>query len=156
MVLSTGSPIDALLASAAIPGVFPAVQIAGRRLVDGGIAADLPVLQAEELGATTSYVLPRAVTVGLGTHPHGVVRALVRTTNQLLARSSDRDVAAARHDVRVMPAPVSATTPFDFRDSRRLIHDGYAPARSWLDGETSSRASATSIPLHRVGQRPAA
>jgi len=155
LLLRSGSAIDALLASAAIPGIFPAVRSAGRRLVDGGIAADLPILQAEEMGATISYVLPRAVADGAGRHHHGVVRALLRTTNQLLTRSSERDVAAARHDVRVLPAPVSAaTTPFDFRDSQHMIQDGYVAARTWLTSETCRPKIAGSLPL-LLDQRPA-
>lgn len=44
---------DWLLASAAIPGVFPAVTIDGATYVDGGVVNDLPVDVARDLGATT-------------------------------------------------------------------------------------------------------
>ncbi|HMA76503.1 MAG TPA: patatin-like phospholipase family protein [Candidatus Krumholzibacteriaceae bacterium] len=42
---------DALRASTAIPGIFPAVEMDGRLLVDGGVTANDPVLAARELGA---------------------------------------------------------------------------------------------------------
>jgi NTE family protein len=41
--LSTGSAVDAILASAAIPGVFPPAEIGGKPLMDGAVAANTPV-----------------------------------------------------------------------------------------------------------------
>src|SRR5579863_7115097 len=43
VVLSQGPIVEAILASAAIPGIFPPVCIGGRELVDGGIANNTPV-----------------------------------------------------------------------------------------------------------------
>lgn len=43
MILTTDSVLDAVLASAAVPGVFPAREIAGHILVDGGILDPVPV-----------------------------------------------------------------------------------------------------------------
>ncbi|WP_347321681.1 patatin-like phospholipase family protein, partial [Ralstonia pseudosolanacearum] len=42
VVLSTGSIVQAVLASAAIPGVFPPVRVDGRLLIDGGVANNTP------------------------------------------------------------------------------------------------------------------
>src|SRR5262249_51635159 len=60
VLLSAGDSVTALLATCAFPGVFPPVTIAGRRLIDGGVSADTPILQAESLGAAVTYVLPAA------------------------------------------------------------------------------------------------
>jgi NTE family protein len=46
-----------LAASCAIPFGFPPVEIAGRRYVDGGLRAGLPLWAAEELGATRAVAL---------------------------------------------------------------------------------------------------
>jgi len=46
-----------LAASCAIPFGFPPVKIAGRRYVDGGLRAGLPLWAAEELGATRAIAL---------------------------------------------------------------------------------------------------
>lgn len=46
-----------LAACAAIPFGFPSVEIAGRRYVDGGLRAGLPLWAAEELGATRAIAL---------------------------------------------------------------------------------------------------
>jgi NTE family protein len=49
--LSKGPVLDAVLASAAIPGIFPPVRIDGRMLMDGAIAIDSPIRVAADLGA---------------------------------------------------------------------------------------------------------
>src|SRR6202030_900950 len=58
IVLSSGPAIPALLASCAIPGVFPPVNIGGRELIDGGVANHTPIAAAVALGARVIYVLP--------------------------------------------------------------------------------------------------
>lgn len=54
---SSGPLTDAILASAAIPGVLPPVEIDGEHYLDGGLVASIPLDRAIELGATTIYVL---------------------------------------------------------------------------------------------------
>ncbi|MCL5795255.1 MAG: patatin-like phospholipase family protein [Patescibacteria group bacterium] len=50
VLLSKGNVIDAVMASAAYPGVFPTVNIEGRSLVDGGITKNLPATYLKEMG----------------------------------------------------------------------------------------------------------
>lgn len=52
-----GPLIDAVLASSAIPGLLPPVEIDGQHYLDGGLVAPIPLDRAIELGATTIYVL---------------------------------------------------------------------------------------------------
>src|SRR3954449_10348133 len=54
---SAGPLVDAVLASAAVPGILPPVEIDGEHFIDGGIVNSIPVGRAVELGATTIYVL---------------------------------------------------------------------------------------------------
>src|SRR4029077_6801262 len=54
---SSGPLADAILASAAVPGVLPPVEIDGEHFVDGGIVNSIPISRAVELGATEVYVL---------------------------------------------------------------------------------------------------
>ena len=54
-VLSSGPAVPALLASCAIPGVFPPVTIGKRDLVDGGVANHTPIEAASSvIGSCTS------------------------------------------------------------------------------------------------------
>ncbi len=54
---SDGPLTDAILASAAVPGVLPPVLIGGEHFIDGGIVNSIPISRAVELGATEIYVL---------------------------------------------------------------------------------------------------
>src|ERR687897_568361 len=58
VLLSRGPLVDAVLASAAIPGVLPAIEWEGRPLVDGGVVNNTPLSHATALGARQVYVLP--------------------------------------------------------------------------------------------------
>lgn len=52
-----GPLVDAVLASSAVPGLLPPVEIDGQHYLDGGLVASIPLDRAIELGATTIYVL---------------------------------------------------------------------------------------------------
>jgi NTE family protein len=54
---SEGPLIEAILASSAMPALYPAVEIDGVRYLDGAIVNDVPLSRAVELGATALYVL---------------------------------------------------------------------------------------------------
>lgn len=53
----SGPLADAILASAAVPGVLPPVRIDGEHFLDGGIVNSIPISRAVELGAKEIYVL---------------------------------------------------------------------------------------------------
>jgi NTE family protein len=52
-----GSLIDAVLASCAVPGLLPPVELDGEHYLDGGLVHSIPVSRAVALGAATVYVL---------------------------------------------------------------------------------------------------
>ncbi|GDY29020.1 patatin-like phospholipase family protein [Gandjariella thermophila] len=133
VTLSRGPAVRALLATTALPGVFPPVDIDGRRFVDGGIASVTPVLEAEALGAETSYVLPSIGPSDPESVPRGAGPVALRALSQLLGRASANEVAVARHRVYVLPAPsLGRANPFDFRNTRALIDEGERLVREWL------------------------
>lgn len=51
VVLDSGPLVPAMLATTALPGIFPPVQYGGAVLVDGGLVNNMPVDVAERLGA---------------------------------------------------------------------------------------------------------
>jgi NTE family protein len=55
--LSEGPVVDAVLASAALPGVFPPVEWADRLVIDGVVSNNTPLTHALDLGAKEIYVL---------------------------------------------------------------------------------------------------
>ncbi len=54
---SSGSVVDAVLASSAVPGLLPAVEIDGEHFLDGGLIRSVPIGRAVDLGATRIFVL---------------------------------------------------------------------------------------------------
>ncbi len=52
-----GALIEAVLASCAVPGLLPAVELDGEHYLDGGLVHSIPVGRAVALGADTIYVL---------------------------------------------------------------------------------------------------
>jgi NTE family protein len=52
-----GPLVDAILASTAVPGLLPVVEIGGEHFMDGGIVNSIPVERALQLGATELYIL---------------------------------------------------------------------------------------------------
>jgi NTE family protein len=134
VVLSTGDVIEALLASAAIPGVYPPVTIDGRVLVDGGLVANNPVTQAVELGADEVYLFP---TVGdaPGGRPRSAAGVFSQSVAHLLGHASLSEIRAnaSRCRLYVVPPPPSlGVSPFNFRHSQELMDRGRASAGAWL------------------------
>ncbi|MDA0180214.1 patatin-like phospholipase family protein [Solirubrobacter phytolaccae] len=54
---TSGSLVDAVLASAAVPGLLPPVEIGGEHFIDGGIVNSIPVGRAVALGADRIFVM---------------------------------------------------------------------------------------------------
>jgi NTE family protein len=54
---TTGALVEAVLASCAVPGLLPAVELEGEHYLDGGLVHSIPVGRAVALGADTIYVL---------------------------------------------------------------------------------------------------
>ena len=54
---NSGPVVDAVLASSAVPGLLPPVEINGEHFLDGGLVYSIPVGRAVELGATRVMVL---------------------------------------------------------------------------------------------------
>jgi NTE family protein len=134
VVLSSGNAIDALVASTAIPGIYPPVEIDGRLLVDGGLAEDPPLGTAVERGATTVYLLP----VGWPLGPAPARSALVRGMDALdwlfwSVASAHVERWAPECDLYVLPSPpITALHPLSARAAGRLIADAERMTRAWL------------------------
>lgn len=54
---SSGPVTDAVLASCAVPGLLPAVEIGGQHFLDGGLVSSVPIGRAVALGAQRIFVL---------------------------------------------------------------------------------------------------
>jgi NTE family protein len=140
VALSDGDVVEALMASASTPGLFPPVDIGGRLLTDGGVVADHPLAEAEAQGATTIYVLPAAPPSITGP-PRGAID-VAAWASFLSAHSTAMATStrlASRLDVHVVPPPsVQDRSILDLGAATELIDRSYLRARSWLADDRSS------------------
>ena len=135
VLLSAGCAEDAILASAAIPGVFPAVRWESQLLMDGGIVNNTPISHAVELGADRVFVLQAVNTDPLERAPHGVLAAGVAAMSRAITQRLAEDAARYRDLVAltVLPAPrLNGIMPTDFGHADELIAHGLASARGTL------------------------
>lgn len=136
LLLSDGDPVEAVLASAAIPAVFPSVRIAGRDLIDGGVADNAAVSEAVALGADVVYVLPTGYACALEQPPATPLASALQALTLLIEQRLVLEVAhfAEQADIRVLPplCPLSVSSA-DFRHGALLVHRARAATGRWLD-----------------------
>jgi NTE family protein len=143
VLLSHGSALDAIAATAAIPGVLPAVRIGDRQLIDGGVVNNTPISHAVALGAERIYVLPtqeQQRTRDLASR--GALSAGINGLTLLMDRRLEFDVArySSEAELIVLPAPNRLRVqPIDFGHSSRLMRDAFTATRALLAraGESS-------------------
>jgi NTE family protein len=138
--LSHGPLVEAVMASAAIPGVFPAVEWEGRPLIDGGVSNNVPLSHALELGASRIYVLPTGAPCELKEPPRGALPMLLHATNLLIGHRLQAELAhvSPTVDVIVLPPPCPlAVQPTDFSRAEELINRSRVDARRFLRAHTA-------------------
>ena len=136
VVLSAGDPVEAILASAAIPAVFPSVRIEDRDLIDGGVADNAAVSQAVALGADVVYVLPTGYACALDDAPSTPLSSALHALTLLIEQRLILEVAhfAEHTDIRVLPplCPLSVSST-DFRHGALLVDRARTATERWLD-----------------------
>lgn len=155
VVLSQGSAVDAILASSAIPAVFPSVRIGDRDLIDGGVADNAAVSLAVELGADVVYVLPSGYACALEHPPATPLASALHALSLLIEQRLILEVAHFRHhaDIRVLPplCPLSVSS-VNFRHGATLIAQARTETGSWLDsGGTELPRPERFLSLHHHG-----
>lgn len=135
-VIRTGPLLPALLASAAIPGIYPPVDHDGLHLYDGGVVANVPMRQAVEMGARSLIVLdcffPGQLPGSTDTIADILLyTALVTMRSQAVAEAA---LVGAELPVVYLPGPApKLVSPLDFTHTIDLIEDAYSSSRRFLD-----------------------
>lgn len=136
VVLRHGNVVDAVMASAAIPSVFPPVELDGHTLMDGGIVNNTAISVAGALGADVVYVLPTGYACALPSAPSTALGMALHAVSLAIQRRliQDVDIWQGRCTLRVVPplCPVSVS-PTDFSQSRKLMSRARQATRAWLD-----------------------
>jgi NTE family protein len=140
----SGPVVDAVLASSALPGLFPPVRIEDRFYVDGGIADNIPISPAVGAGAKEIYVIH----VGWGCPADGkrlrALDVLWRSVGMLLNRALAEDVRRFEAKARIVVLPALCAPPmpiWNLSHSRELIAEAYRTVAAFLDGEDGEAAA---------------
>jgi NTE family protein len=134
-VIRTGSLVPALLASCAIPGIYPPVDVGSRRLYDGGVVANVPMRQALEMGARSLVVLDCSFPGHLPDAPETLAEVLLFTMTVTMRSQAvlEAPIVAADIPVVYLPGPAwRPVSPLDFGHTDTLIENAYETARAFL------------------------
>lgn len=132
-VFSSGKLSDAILASAAVPGLFPPVRIDDRLYVDGGVTSGGDISVAIDHGATTVVYIDLRPRFAYQC-PRNIFEVISRSF-ELLAE--DRAACAIEHRgysanvVHIQPGLSGARG--DFSDASKLLSTSYGMACEILD-----------------------
>jgi NTE family protein len=136
-VVRDGPLLPALLASSAIPGIFPPVELGPLRLYDGGLVANVPMRQAVAMGARSLVVLDCNFPGSIPEVSGSIAEVLFYTVMVTIRSQAVLEAPLVAADVPVVylhgPEPLRVS-PLDFRQTGRLIEAAYEAARVFLDG----------------------
>lgn len=126
VVLSSGDLGRAIRASMAVPGVFSAMEIGGRLLVDGGLVKNMPVDLARAMGAEVVI----AVDVGETLKSRDELRSLTQIAGQLVSMIIARNVEQQSRQADVyVKVDLEGFSSVEFERSAEMIPRGEAAAR---------------------------
>lgn len=142
VILDDGNPVDAVLASCAVPGVFPMQQVNGRWLVDGGLTRNLPadLLRARGadflIGSSLYCLSPLTAAQQRGriSRFHVVARAL-----EIIER--DRSIGQITHCDFCFTPPVETYRWYEFDHVSDIRAVGYSYAKEQMAGLAKALAN---------------
>jgi NTE family protein len=136
VLIRAGELQPALLASAAIPGIYPPVSHEGRLLYDGGLVANVPMRQALAMGARSLVVLDCAFPGKLPSAPKTFAEVMMFTAMISMRNQAVLEAPLAAAEVPVVylpgPAPIRLS-PLDFSRTEELTDQAFQAARTFLE-----------------------
>jgi len=146
VILEAGSLKTAVRASGAIPGILPAVTVDGRNLVDGGVVAEVPVLEARRVGRP---VLAVDVSMDLGEPSEDDIALDTMMRTQAIAAALLRR-SQLRHARWVVRPDVGDRQWSEWQAFEELVETGAREMRRWLgtsrpEGDTPHRPADSEV-----------
>jgi len=135
VLLSDGELRRNVLASAAIPGIFPPVTVGHRLLADGGLVAHVPLLPAMQSGARTLLVCDAGYPCMLSALPKGALGYTLHLLTLIIRQQSLGVLSLVNRNCTVLylPTPCPLDVPLhDFSRAAELIEAGYQSAYAFL------------------------
>jgi len=139
---STGDVIEPILASAALPAIFPPVMIDGDLLIDGGVLNNVPLSRAFDLGATHVYVFHVGNFERARPAPKRPVDVLLQAfsiTRSYRFKTESTQAPPPGVEVTILPSVDPGKLKYnDFGRSRELMERGRAATAAFLDLTTEA------------------
>ncbi len=135
--LAEGPLRTALLASSSIPGLFPAVDIGGRPLVDGAVVSEVPIAAGRTLGRRVVAILVEMELPSLSSS--GIALDTMMRTQMMTGR------LLVRHQLdgasTVLHPQVGCATWSDWDRMDELVDAGRRAVENWLGAPKQEPAS---------------
>jgi NTE family protein len=131
----TGALVDAIMASVAMPGLFPPQLVQGVQVVDGGISDNVPIDVAVAEGADTVLFILCACCERTHRPVHGLFPILRRAVGIAIDRKYQADIRryAGRARLIALEPPIDPEIDLlDFSHTDELIARGYTCALAAL------------------------
>jgi NTE family protein len=151
--LSSGTAVDAVLASCAIPAIYPPVRISERLLIDAAVASNTPIRAAVELGAKRLIVLPTRFACPLVGPPGGSYDAAFHAMDLVVIEQLKQDTERYSSQAEIITVPPicpQAVAPYEFSRAGELIDAAACSTRQWLTSE-GLRADDSTRDRHHTG-----
>lgn len=129
LTYSSGNLVKLIRASCSWPGVFSAVKIDGRLLVDGGVRNSVPTKMAYELGAT--FVL--AVNPGFSVKKQKIDNVLKASIQSVQIMGEELNTYQAETADMAIKPELENIDQFDFDKARHIIKQGELAAREKIE-----------------------
>jgi NTE family protein len=130
VVLGSGSLATAMRASMSLPGIFPPVELDGKPLADGGMAANFPVRIARALGAEVVIGVDITSPLRKKEQLGNLLTRIDQVTGLLTNANKEEDMnAVVPRDVIIVPE-LGDITFSDFAKAGETIARGEAAARA--------------------------
>jgi NTE family protein len=136
VLMSKGDALSAILASAAIPGIYPTVQREGLTLIDGGFANSAALSENNVLGADEVFVLPAGSACALEKMPSNALSVAVHALSVLISQRLVTELEALKETkyITVLPPPCpQSVSPIDFQHAAELMADARRLTNEWID-----------------------
>lgn len=124
VVLESGDFSKSIYASIAIPGGFEPIEIDGKVLVDGGIAANLPLEAMRDMGADIIVAVDISTPFAKDIDSESYLTVISQLSDILMRKNVEKDIASMRDNEILITPDLKGYTPLDSNKYPEIIAIG--------------------------------